>query len=167
MNLLSLLIDLVVVGVKEAWNDRDREAENLRRKVAFERDKPSIRSQYATWAHERGLRSGKSQDLASGTVAGRYIRFDMALAGESERKPTIDVRVPLDVSEAIRVERAHEPASVIERRVRTVIGKVELLETIWLSEDGLRLVFEPRVHPDVFDAALDALDECLRSSPYH
>ena len=73
--------------------------------------------------------------------------------------------MPLDVSEGMPVERAHEPASDIERLVGTVLDKVELLEAIWLS-DGIRLVFEPRVHPDVFDAALDALDESLRSSPY-
>jgi hypothetical protein len=166
MNLLSLLIDLLVIGGKAAWKDGGRKAESLRRGVVSEREKRSIRSQYAAWAHERGLTPSKSPDVACGAVGGRQICFDTGLGGESERKPKIDVAMALDMFETTLVERVEEPQSMIERRVRTVLDKVELLERIWLSKDGILLVFEPRVHPDVFDAALEALDESLRASPY-
>ena len=168
MNLFGLIVDLLLAFRRGPSKEgaREREEGGRRRREAFERDRRSIRAQYATWARERGLRLGESEDVGNGVIGGREIRFHTGLAGETERRPKIDVSVPLDVSEDILVERGVEPGSDIERRVRVVLEKVDLLETIWLSKEGIRLAFGLRAHPDVFDAALDALEEALRSSPY-
>jgi len=164
------VISLIFVLLRD-WA-RKREADELARELAardaaeLARVRPSICAQYTEWAVERGLLPDEAGYVFRGSIAGRPVRFDSGLAGPTERHPRLDVSQPFPVEEPTRVARDQEPATKLERALHALLDEVDLLETLWIAEDGVRLVFETRVHPDLFDAALAALETALRSDPY-
>lgn len=164
--MLGLVLDLFSILLRDRLRARGKRTDHEERRRAFDRVRPFIREQYAAWAKERGLSPGTSADLFCGSVSGCAIHFDTGLGGDTEHKPMLDLARPLDIDDALLVERGFSPSTPDELRAHALLERVELLEKVWLSRDGLRLVFEKRAHPDVFDAALEAVLEDLRGTPY-
>lgn len=122
----------------------------------------ALERRYARWAQGCGLVE-KDLHRFEGRVAAREIVFTTGLGGSAPNPPQILVVTALEVDAAMLLTRADANLSERWLAVREVLDVSDQVRNLGLTPRFVRITFEPGVEDQVFDAALDALDERLRT----
>ena len=124
----------------------------------------ALARRYARWAAARGLDSlADERQRFEGRIVARDVVFRTGLGGSAPHPPDIVVLVELAIGQPVLLTRhENKPTTEIAKLLREVLGASEQIRNVGLTPSLVRITFEPGAEDDVFDAALEALEERLR-----
>ena len=122
----------------------------------------ALERRYARWAQGCGLVE-KDMHRFEGRIAAREIVFTTGLGGSGPNPPQIVVVAALEVAAPMLLTRADANVPETWLPFRAVLDVIDQVRNVGLTPRFVRITFEPGVEDEVFDAALDALDERLRT----
>ena len=120
---------------------------------------------YLRWATERGLtQAERTRHRFEGRILTRDVVFATGLGGSTPSPPQIIVSTALAVEAPVLLTRRREPppskTTTLLREVLDATG--EGVRNLGLTSRFVRITFNPEVEPELFDVALDAVEERLR-----
>jgi hypothetical protein len=132
----------------------------------------ALERRYARWASDHGLVADESGHRFEGRMSMRDLVLTTGLGGSAPNPPDVVVSFEFAIDAPVLITR-RDAASRLhvdmtagvnepERLLREVLGVSDQIRNVGLTPRFVRITFEPSVETDVFDAALEALEERLR-----